>query len=121
MARMGHSSSRAAMIYLHSTDERQRTIADAVDKTALPTCARPGRTASGIPAGTHLARNWHATATKPRKDHPERLDMPSDLGPRGARLAGLEPATGCLEDRRHALPDLARCRSEPTRRARERP
>ncbi len=30
MERMGHSSSRAALIYLHSTSERQRTLADAV-------------------------------------------------------------------------------------------
>jgi integrase len=28
-ARMGHGSTRAALIYLHSTDERQREIADA--------------------------------------------------------------------------------------------
>jgi integrase len=34
MERMGHSSSRAAMIYLHSTDQRQRALADAVDKAA---------------------------------------------------------------------------------------
>jgi hypothetical protein len=30
MDRMGHSSSRAALIYQHSTDERQRTLAEAV-------------------------------------------------------------------------------------------
>ena len=30
MERMGHSSSRAALIYLHSTSDRQRTLADAV-------------------------------------------------------------------------------------------
>jgi integrase len=34
MERMGHSTSRAAMIYLHSTDPRQRALADAVDKAA---------------------------------------------------------------------------------------
>ena len=27
---MGHSTSRAALIYLHSTSERQHTLADAV-------------------------------------------------------------------------------------------
>jgi integrase len=32
MDRMGHSTSRAAMIYLHSKDERQRAIADAISK-----------------------------------------------------------------------------------------
>jgi integrase len=30
MERMGHSTSRAALIYLHSTSERQQTLADAV-------------------------------------------------------------------------------------------
>ena len=30
MERMGHSSSRAALIYLHSTNDRQRTLADAI-------------------------------------------------------------------------------------------
>ena len=30
MDRMGHSSTRAALIYLHATGQRQRTIADAV-------------------------------------------------------------------------------------------
>jgi integrase len=34
MERMGHSSTRAAMIYLHSTDQRQRALADSVDKLA---------------------------------------------------------------------------------------
>jgi integrase len=30
MERMGHSSSRAALIYLHSTNDRQRTLADLI-------------------------------------------------------------------------------------------
>jgi hypothetical protein len=34
MERMGHASTRAALIYLHSTDERQRKLADAVGKAA---------------------------------------------------------------------------------------
>jgi 5-methylcytosine-specific restriction enzyme A len=34
MTRMGHSSTRAALIYLHATDERQRTIADALGDLA---------------------------------------------------------------------------------------
>jgi integrase len=34
MTRMGHSSSRAALIYLHSKDERQQAIADAISKRA---------------------------------------------------------------------------------------
>ncbi|WP_375074380.1 hypothetical protein [Nonomuraea sp. ATR24] len=34
MARMGHSSTRAALIYQHSTDERQREVARKLDKLA---------------------------------------------------------------------------------------
>ncbi|MEV3980849.1 site-specific integrase [Nonomuraea sp. NPDC049758] len=34
MARMGHSSTRAAMIYQHSTDERQREVARKLDELA---------------------------------------------------------------------------------------
>jgi chemotaxis response regulator CheB len=34
MDRMGHSSPRAALIYQHSTDERQRALAEAVARQA---------------------------------------------------------------------------------------
>ena len=34
MERMGHSSTKAALVYLHSTSERQHAIADAVSKQA---------------------------------------------------------------------------------------
>jgi hypothetical protein len=34
MERMGHSTTRAAMVYLHSTDERQRKVADALGDLA---------------------------------------------------------------------------------------
>ena len=32
MDRMGHSTARAAMIYLHGTNERQQAIADALSQ-----------------------------------------------------------------------------------------
>jgi hypothetical protein len=73
MARMGHSSTRAAMVYLHSTDERQRTLADTVDKAARTelrkaknkprTAKKPGGAAGQ--SGTDVAR----TGNEPRKDH----------------------------------------------------
>jgi integrase len=65
MARMGHSTARAAMIYLHSTDQRQRTLADAVDKAARAELRQarrePARTSkpagnSGA-SGTEVARD----------------------------------------------------------------
>jgi integrase len=40
MVRMGHDSERAALIYLHSSDQRQRALADAVAKAARADLAR---------------------------------------------------------------------------------
>ncbi len=65
MERMGHSTNRAAMIYLHSTDPRQRALADAVDKAARaelrqarkwpPTIGKPAQ--NGGASGTEVARD----------------------------------------------------------------
>ena len=52
MERMGHSSSRAALIYLHSTDDRQRTLAEAVSERAR-------RELAGESRGTRVARDGH--------------------------------------------------------------
>jgi integrase len=49
MARMGHDSSRAALIYLHSSAERQRALADKVGSTARAELARqPGSDGSAL-------------------------------------------------------------------------
>jgi hypothetical protein len=58
MERMGHSSTRAALIYLHSTSERQRGIADAVGKAAEAALrkAKKDAKASDKPSGTKVAR-----------------------------------------------------------------
>jgi integrase len=64
MERMGHSTTRAAMIYLHSTDQRQRALADGVDKAARAelrrACKKPAKARkpardSGA-SGTQVAR-----------------------------------------------------------------
>src|SRR5215472_16728161 len=47
MDRMGHASARAAMIYLHGSDERQQAIADALSKLAEGGRARPRLSRSG--------------------------------------------------------------------------
>jgi integrase len=52
MARMGHSSTRAALIYLHSTDERQREIADALGELAAGELKRKPERARGADAGS---------------------------------------------------------------------
>lgn len=41
MARMGHDSTRAALIYLHTSDARQRVIADQVGKLARKALGKP--------------------------------------------------------------------------------
>jgi integrase len=50
MERMGHDSSRAALIYLHSSTERQRALAKAVGKNAKAALGKPDR------SGTRMAR-----------------------------------------------------------------
>ena len=59
---MGHASERAALIYLHSSAERQRNLADAVGDAARVELAKPkGRTAAN-PKGTRMARNRRPSA-----------------------------------------------------------
>jgi hypothetical protein len=65
MERMGHSSTRAALIYLHSTSERQRTLAMRWADRPAPSCGRP---ANHAPLPSHLARTWHDNATQPHDD-----------------------------------------------------
>jgi len=52
MDRMGHSTARAAMVYLHATDERQRAIADALNELAKGSQNQQ----SPAPSGTQRAR-----------------------------------------------------------------
>ena len=52
MDRMGHSTTRAAMAYLHGSDERQQAIADALSSRAA---AEMGRSKKR-PSGTQRAR-----------------------------------------------------------------
>jgi integrase len=61
MDRMGHDSERAAMIYLHGSDERQHQIADALSKLTRDELKRASKRghneASGKRSGTQRARN----------------------------------------------------------------
>jgi integrase len=54
MARMGHDSTRAALIYLHTSDARQRVIADQVGKLART--ALGNNTPGSDRTGTRRAR-----------------------------------------------------------------
>ena len=54
---MGHASARAALIYLHSTDERQRKLADAVGKQVHAELRKTRKPEDGDGAsGTKVAR-----------------------------------------------------------------
>jgi integrase len=55
MERMGHRSTRAAMIYLHSTSERQRALADTLG-ALVATKLKSGR-ADSKASGTEVARH----------------------------------------------------------------
>ena len=55
MARMGHDSPRAALIYLHSSTERQRDLANQVGKNAKAALRKP--VAKPKRSGTRVARN----------------------------------------------------------------
>ena len=44
MARMGHDSERAALVYLHSSRERRGALADAVGKAARAELAKSKKT-----------------------------------------------------------------------------
>jgi integrase len=57
MERMGHSSTRAALVYLHSTGERQRALADAVGKVARSALRQAKKPDGGKASGTKVARN----------------------------------------------------------------
>ena len=43
MDRKGHSSPRAALIYMHGNDDRQRKIADSLNKLAQSELSRNGQ------------------------------------------------------------------------------
>jgi len=63
MDRLGHSSSRAALIYLHSTSDLQRTLADAVADRAREELGEPN------PCGTSVARTGTGEAGDQELDH----------------------------------------------------
>ena len=78
MATMGHDSERAALIYLHSTAERQRTLADAVGETARAELARSKKPKKAKPSGTRMARNRRSSGVPPVDLRPDR---DSNAGP----------------------------------------
>src|SRR5262249_47606188 len=86
----GHASSRAALIYLHSTQDRQRILAVAF-------ALRTSKDLEAASCGTSVLRQGPSTASD---DRSERSRDPPEPGIQVARLAGIEPATNCLEGSR---------------------
>ena len=66
MDRMGHTSTRAAMIYMHGADARQREIADTLSKLARQELKTSAKGASnrlrGKRQGTQRARKGRRTS-----------------------------------------------------------
>jgi hypothetical protein len=73
MARMGHSTTRAALIYLHDSDERQRKIAEGLDVLPRSQLAAGDRSPKGpqaVQSGADLARDGTAGESTP-EDGPQ--------------------------------------------------
>jgi len=62
MDRMGHSSTRAALIYLHATSQRQRTIADAVGTMTRAALQESQSQPGDGRSGTDVAHSDDATS-----------------------------------------------------------
>jgi hypothetical protein len=52
MTRMGHDSSRTALIYLHSSEDQQRALADAVGDAVRAQLAKPKQRKKANRSGT---------------------------------------------------------------------
>jgi integrase len=74
MSRMGHSSARAAMVYLHARDERDRQLAASLDRMARRELKRSARAPSVARSGTQRARGAADRPTR-EPDHQARKDI----------------------------------------------
>ncbi len=71
MERMGHDSERAALVYLHSSEERQHQIADTLSKLATEELKRAASARVASPPPGDRARHGHETGNKPLEDRPQ--------------------------------------------------
>ena len=97
---MGHSTTRAAMVYLHGSDKRQQAIADALSEQAEVELGRSKKRRSGTAAAERTVS----------ADHYPRYTC-VEVGVSLVRRAGFEPATRCLEGTSEASRYVARHRS----------
>jgi hypothetical protein len=75
MVRPGHSSSRAAMIYQHAAEERDRLIADRLDamiaderQPNVVAIESAGRKKARSESPPNVARTWHDGGTSSAKN-----------------------------------------------------
>jgi integrase len=69
MSRMGHSSARAAMVYLHARDERDQQLAASLDRMARRELKRSASVSNAIRSGTQRARGDANRPTRGPGDH----------------------------------------------------
>ena len=103
MVRMGHASTRAALVYLHDTDDRQCAIATVISDLARPGLGSRTRHQGGL-RGMQQAREGH-----------NRLTMDLRRGVSQVELRGLEPLTPCLQNRPKLSDTVAHLGSPATR------
>ncbi len=95
MARMGHDTERAALVYLHSSRERQRALADAVGEAARAELARSKKTKKAPPR----TRGGHETAGRPLEVLFDlRPDRDSNAGPTAKEVVSRSAASCCFPD-----------------------
>jgi site-specific recombinase XerC len=92
MDRMGHSSMRAALIYLHANRGASKAIAAGIDRqlaeAAETQAAKPAE--DGDASGTWLARQRRSRSVARRGSSAKRA--PDQDRNRGERVTGIEPA-----------------------------
>jgi hypothetical protein len=71
MSRMGHSSARAAMVYLHARDERNQQLAASMDRMARRELRRSAVAQSVSRSGTQRAREAGKRRPPGMGDHGE--------------------------------------------------
>jgi hypothetical protein len=70
MTRMGHSTTRAALIYLHDSDDRQRKIAESLDAPCVSSSQGAAQPTGEAAVAANLARIWHKPVSKSRQPAP---------------------------------------------------
>ena len=111
MDRMGHSSTRAALIYLHATSQRQRTIADAVGDITRAALQESQDRPGSPPSGTDVAHSSEGPPENQRNRDPWASRLTWRFAAEWARFdARVSCPTGCFAS---SLPLWTRTTANP--------